>query len=206
MLANTARATDWVGDLVYCDLGVKGVFEPGLDVPLDDVEVECEKDGTVCLSTTATTGIVHPSLEPDVLAFNRFCGDLVDYEIEATGLPAGRWLVNVLQTNPATGQPFCPFVGQTTCTARVVNPPADCDMLVTPIPGLRPVDGNLDGDFCDILDDGPFPEDEILGDNGVDQAVCEDLPSRPDVGIHELRFIQPVSNLNKCSLYAGTSA
>jgi hypothetical protein len=199
--AGTTSANQFVGDLVYCEVGgERGVYEPEAgDYGLDGVEVSVHcTDGTgaVCDLTT-TTGGFHSSV--DVGTFNSNCSAFSTFDITDPAQRTGRYAFNLL------GPGACPvtFRHPVSCTIAV-NPetlPADCDALVSPtVTPELPEDGNGDGDYCDAADDGPFVEGQILGDNGADQATCEAAPSIPGDGVHEYHSNNPPSS-TRCSVF-----
>lgn len=196
--APTAAASQHVGDLVYCDVDANGVFD-GADYELDGVEVRVtcrDRDGVICSDQTATTGVLHPSV--DAATFDGFCGPIAGV---TTADLSGRYVVEILGLKtPGCAAPV-PHPGPYECVATVneATLPESCDGLVTPVIGL-PADGNLDGDWCDLAD-GPFPEGQALGDNGVAGASCEAAPSPgPSDGIH--RVLSGAGTLTPCALYA----
>jgi len=200
--AGVASANQFVGDLVYCEVGgERGVYEPDAgDYALDGVEVTVHCTGStggVC-DYTATTGTYHETVDPATFAFA--CQPFADYDLADPNARSGRYVVNVATPTACNAT----LSGQRSCTVTV-NPatlPADCNALVTPtITPELPADGNGDGDYCDATEDGPFVEGQILGDNGVDQAVCEALPSVPGDGVHEY-FPQSPLTSTRCSLYS----
>jgi hypothetical protein len=199
--AGVASANQFVGDLVYCEVGgERGVYEPDAgDYALDGVEVTVRCTGStggVC-DYTATTGTYHETV--DAATFDFACQPFADYDLADPAARAGRYVVNVATASACNAT----LGGSRSCTVTV-NPatlPADCDALVSPtIDPELPADGNGDGDYCDAAEDGPFVEGQILGDNGVNQAVCEALPSIPGDGVHEY-FPQSPLTSTRCSLY-----
>lgn len=198
--AAPASAFQFVGDLVYCDADANGVYD-GTDTKLDGVEVRVtcrDTAGTICFDSTATTGVLHPSLP--AADFDDKCSHAAGYSAVAGEL-SGRYAVEILGINGAV--PGCasnratlPF--ECTVTVNEATLPESCSGLVTPIVGL-PADGNADGDWCDP-EDGPFAEGQILGDSSSSQAACEAAPSAgPADGLH-VTFHSP--DRTSCSLYA----
>ena len=200
MAAASAQANKYVGDLVYCDVDANGIYD-GSDYPLDDVEVRvvCSSGATVCADLTTRTGELHSSVNTN--NFEATCGSRVDYDVNDL-VGSGRYLFEILGThsgvgcaNPVPSAP--PFLCSVT-----VNPatlPADCMGLVTPKAGVLPEDGNGDLDYCDA-EDGPFPEGQILGDNGSDPVACEAFPSPgPGDGVHNALI--DVGAETRCALY-----
>lgn len=200
--AGVASANQFVGDLVYCEVGgTKGVYEPDLgDYGIDGVEVQvhCTNPAGGTCDVTTTTGAYHASVDP--ATFNSVCSGLSTFDILDPAARNGRYAVNITRPEAC---PASVLALPLTCVARV-NPatlPADCNGLVTPIvtPEL-PADGNADGDYCDA-EDGPFVEGQILGDNGVDPVSCEATASGPPGdGAHEVTITQPISN-TRCALF-----
>lgn len=202
LAAMPAAANQFVGDLVYCDADANGRYD-GTDTPLDGVQVRVrctDSTRTVCFDSVATTGALHPSVTPS--AFDATCGSAAGYS--AAGDLSGRYLVEVLGANgalpgcrpPSASRPYA-------CVVSVIETtlPASCNALVTPVAGL-PADGNADGDWCDP-EDGPFPEDQILGDNSVSQATCEASPSPgPADGVHVTVSYPAPGQVTSCALYA----
>jgi hypothetical protein len=193
-----AHASNFVGDLVYCDVDANGVFD-GADYELDGVEVRVtcrDQEGVTCFDTTATTGVLHPSVDPAGLDI--LCGPVTG--ISSSDLH-GRYVVETLGVNaPGCVQPEL-HPGPYVCTVAVneATLPETCDGLVTPVAGL-PADTTGDGDWCD-LEDGPFPEGQALGNQGMPGATCEAAPSPgPSEGVH--RTLSAASPLTTCSLYA----
>lgn len=204
VVASAASANQFIGDLVYCDVGgQRGAYEPEAgDYGIDGVEVqiECEDTaGHVC-DVTTTTGAFHASVVQNTFA--SVCGAHADYDLTDAGARTGRYAVNLLRPETCLASGFTIPVS---CTVTI-NPdtlPANCDALVTPSVAapIVPADGNADGDFCDP-EDGPFAEGQILGDNGADQAICQMAASGPaDDGVHTTHVTQPPSGTS-CSLYA----
>jgi hypothetical protein len=199
-LASPAHAIQHVGDLVYCDVDANGVYD-GADYKLDGVEVRVtcrDANGIVCFDQPATTGVLHPSV--DAGAFNATCGPRTGV---TTADLSGRYIVEVLGVNGAVPGCFAPTPGarpfECTVTVNEATLPTTCDGLVTPLVGL-PADGNGDGDWCDA-EDGPFPEGQVLGDNGMPGPECEFSASPgPSDGLHRVMIVGgPVT---PCALYA----
>jgi hypothetical protein len=199
--AGVASANQFVGDLVYCDVGgTRGVYDPDAgDYGIDGVEIAIHCVGTqnTC-DVTTTTGAFHASVDLGNFAAN--CAEHATFDILDPAARNGRYAVNLTRPEACPN----PLGVPVSCTVTV-NPatlPADCDALVTPTldPEL-PVDGNGDGDYCDA-EDGPFVEDQILGDNGNDPVVCEAVPSAVlGDAIHEYNSNNPPIT-TRCSLYA----
>jgi hypothetical protein len=198
--AAPASAFQFAGDLVYCDADANGVYD-GADTKLDGVEVRVtcrDTAGTVCFDSTATTGVLHPSVP--AAEFDDKCGAAAGYSAVAGEL-SGRYLVEILGVTGAV--PGCaPYRGtmpfDCTVTVNEATLPASCNGLVTPVVGL-PADGNGDADWCDP-EDGPFPEGQILGDSSLSQAACQAAPSAgPSDGVHHTFHSL---DRTSCSLYA----
>jgi hypothetical protein len=180
LAAAPADASFYLGDFVYCDLGADGHFDAGTDFPLDGVvvEVTCvDSLGLTCVDTLAATG-GFPVLTDVPARLDKFvenCGPpngepQVDYVPDATSLlPSGRYLVE-LSACWVAGAPR-PW----TCTVRVdpMTLPLECNGLVTPMVGGFPVEADGDGKLCTLGVDGPFPEDQVLG-NIAAQGGCFD--------------------------------
>lgn len=198
--AGIASANQFVGDLVYCEVGgTRGVYEPAQgDYGIDGVAVDIHcTDGTgaVCDLETST-GAFHSSVDVPTFASN--CSSFSTFDILDPAARTGRYAVNLL------GPGACPvtFRHPVSCTVTVdpATLPANCDLLVSPtVTPELPVDVNTDGDYCDP-EDGPFVEGQILGDNGADQATCEAAPSIPGDGVHEYHSNNPPSS-TRCSLF-----
>lgn len=200
LAAGPASANQFVGDLVYCEVGgERGVYEPELgDYGLDavTVNVHCtDAAGTTC-DVATTTGAFHASVDP--AAFQSTCASYATFDLLDPAARTGRYAVNLLRPESCGTAIVAPLH----CTVSV-DPntlPADCDALVSPtIAPELPADGNGDGDWCDA-EDGPFVEGQILGDNGADQAACEAAPSIPGDGAHEYNSARPPA-ASRCSLY-----
>jgi hypothetical protein len=195
----TARANSWVGDLVYCDANANGVLDAG-DHVLNavNVHVKCTAaDGNVCVDTFATTGSAHPTLDP--VAFDIECAAAKTFD-PAVSLD-GRYLVEIAgEHGPGCNSPVShPLPWTCTATVDPGTLPANCNVLVTPKAGGIPLDGNGNGDRCDLGIDGPFPEAQILGDNGSDPTACKALPSpAPGDALHTAIIASPAS---ACALY-----
>ncbi len=199
--ANEVQAARYIGDLVYCDeSGMAGVFD-GTDSPLNGVTVDIvctDDDGVVCADLTTVTGTLHGSVNPN--KFNNGCADAKTFD--PTVDLSGRYLVEMLGVAgfggcmvPEIHPP--PFLCTVTVDPNTL--PQDCDGLLTPVVGGLPFNGNGDGDFCDP-EDGPFPEDQILGGGSIDQATCELSPSPgPGDGVHTV-LIDDIKT--RCSLFA----
>lgn len=199
--AGVASANQFVGDLVYCEVGgERGVYEPAAgDYGIDGVEVSVhctDGAGAVCDLTT-TTGAYHATVDPGT--FNAACSSLATFDILDPNARTGRYAVNLV----GPGGCGASFRMPVSCTVAV-NPntlPANCNALVSPtVTPELPADGNGDGDYCDAAEDGPFVEGQILGDNGVDQAICEAAPSVAGDGVHEYHSYNPPSG-SRCALY-----
>lgn len=169
-----ARAT-FVGDLVYCDANENGLFDAG-DFGLNGlgVRVTCtDTNGDVCADIETQTNTIHPTAQATLGLYNRFCSEVTTWDPTDPGADlTGRYLVEVFTT-------CSPAPGPWTCTVAV-DPstlPPDCNQLVTPRTGGFPVDGNSDGDLCDA-EDGPFPENQVLG-NVPRDGGCETFPDPP---------------------------
>lgn len=203
LFASSATASVFIGDLVYCDQNADGVFNAG-DEPLTGIEVTVtctDSTGAVCATRTTNTGEVHPSV--NVFSFQDTCADVATWNPFFDGPADGRYLVEVLGDgsdldNECGGDD--PFV----CAAEVTGPlPDDCNVLVTPTAGGTPADGNGDDAFCTAGDDGPFPEGQILGGNGVDEAACladAGFKPAPGDGVHYTR--EAGAGEDRCALYA----
>jgi hypothetical protein len=199
-LGASSHASQYVGDLVYCDVDSNGRFD-GSDYKLNGVEVHVtchDLNGTTCFDGATTTGALDETVTPS--NFDQVCGAVAGYS--AAGDLSGRYLVEILGVNGAAPGCLVPTAGQApylcTVTVNEATLPSTCNGLVTPVVGL-PADGNADGDWCDP-EDGPFPEGQILGDSSSSQAACQLRPSPgPSDGVH--RTITSGSN-STCSLYA----
>lgn len=189
--ARDALANDWIGDLVYCDANANGSFDSG-DYPLNGVSVRvvCERNGSVCDDITTTSGAPDPSVgDPTVSAFNRFCTNST-WNLADPSSWDGRYLVNANIGCRGLGHPR-----RCTVTVDPTTVPADCNVLVTPQPGI-PDDGNGDGDFCDA-GDGPFPEGQPLG-NAAIQGGCD---AYPDPAPAAYQYTTILNRVDECSLH-----
>jgi hypothetical protein len=199
-LGAPSHASQFVGDLVYCDVDANGRFD-GSDYKMNGVEVRVtchDANGATCFDESATTGALDPTVT--AASFDAVCGATAGYS--ATGDLSGRYLVEILGANGAAPGCLLPTANQPpfpcTVTVNETTLPSTCNGLVTPVVGL-PADGNGDGDWCDP-EDGPFPEGQILGDSSSSQAACEAAPSPgPSDGVHRTVATGPISS---CSLYA----
>lgn len=189
MLAGNAQANEFIGDLVFCDDNANGTFDEG-ETALNGVRLDlvCERenpDGKLvpCAAgkvpgwngnrTTVTTGQPHPSIEDNYDAFMYSCGVEAGYDPSDPEDLFGRYIVRV-QTCTEPG-----VTDTIRCSVEVDEStlPDSCNVLVTPRVDGFPVDGNHDGDWCDP-EDGPFPEDQVLG-NLPEALGCEDHPDDP---------------------------
>ena len=180
-----AHAT-FLGDLVYCDANANGEYDAG-DTPLDgvDVNITCETTGgSQCAVIDTTTGG-----GPDLSALNQLdrfpelCADSTWNPANAAEFP-GRYLGEVWDACHATDN-----VGPWVCTVTVDanTAPANCNVLVTPIQGGFPEDGNADGDRCDAVD-GPFPEGQLIG-NAPQYGGCAAAPDvAPGDGVYTIKL------------------
>jgi hypothetical protein len=209
-VAGPAWASNFVGDLVYCDLNANGVWESG-EPPLNGVVVDltcADPDGIVCFEGATTTGTLHPSAELAIDLFDLRCGDAATFDPTDPAKLDGRYLFEVAG-NPedGTGCFFGSIPGgferPWSCAVRVdpATLPANCDGLVTPREGGFPIDANIDGDHCDDVD-GPFPEGQVLG-NLPNQGTCEAFPDpAPESGAFSPSFEQtfPLEQ-DRCSIH-----
>ena len=188
----TAGQASFVGDLVFCDANDNGVYDPG-EVGLDDVriDVECSAaNGQTCFDVSTVTGTIHPTAQTEIGLFDFLCAPVTTWDPADTSAQnlQGRYLVEVF--NDCFAFPF-PWTCTVTIDENDPDIPADCNVLATPIEGVRPMDGNGDGDLCDAAD-GPFPEGQTLGNNGQG-TTCEAFPDPPPASGQYTAILSPMS-------------
>lgn len=201
-LAAPASANVFVGDLVYCDHNANGIYDGG-DQPLDGVEISvvCTgADGEICAERTTETGELHESV--NTYAFQDTCGGVATWNPYLEGPQSGRYLVEVLGNPDADG---CAGADPFICRVEVLGGvPESCNVLVTPRHAGLPFDNDDDGLLCTPGVDGPFPEGQILGNNGVDPVACaiDALVGKPNPG-DAIHFTADAGHgQDNCALYS----
>ena len=199
LLASTAGASFYVGDLVFCDANANGIFDPG-ESPLDGIEVRAQctnAAGVACLDQTTTTGSPDFSALPEGLgAVFPTCAPALTWLPQGFGADwSGRYLFDVGGLCTIAGAPP-PW----TCTITVNEDslPPDCNVAVTPRSGGNPFDNNFDGDACDA-GDGPFPEGQPIG-NAAFEGGCNSAPD-PLPTTNQYITTLGVSDFDRCSLH-----
>ncbi len=189
----------FTGDLVFCDTNRNGIYEPTLgETGIDGVTVRMvcrDRNGVQCLDRTTITGQTTTAEVGGLGNFYNLCGPLLAYDPLDPNDVKGRYLFNPWLINGAgdgCAQSPAPWACEITVDQTTLPP--DCDELITPIEGVRPLDGNLDADFCDAAD-GPFPEGQVLG-NLDGTFTCEE---RPDNALETGKYL-PLLRSENCAV------